>query len=46
MDILNKTRQNKMNKSLGRSMLAIVCLLAGNLLFFLTIWMGAICCFF
>ena len=30
-----------MNKSLGRSMLAIVCLLAGNLLFFLTIWMAS-----
>lgn len=38
---MNKTRQNKMNKSLGRSMLAIVCLLAGNLLFFLTIWMAS-----
>ena len=41
MDILNKTRQNKMSKRLGRSMLAIVCLLAGNLLFFLTIWMAS-----
>ena len=38
---MNKTRHNKMNKSLGRSMLAIVCLLAGNLLFFLTIWMAS-----
>ena len=38
---MNKTRQNKMSKRLGRSMLAIVCLLAGNLLFFLTIWMAS-----
>ena len=30
-----------MSKRLGRSMLAIVCLLAGNLLFFLTIWMAS-----
>ena len=32
---MNKTRQNKMSKRLGRSMLA------GNLLFFLTIWMAS-----